>query len=526
MDKVRDVGPVGLVVLVEAQGRSQAFGLGREPDLAEFLGGQLALAAPVVYPALELVHGDLSHHRVQHVLDLAGQHDLAAARFAATVEHRAEGQHLAEHAGGFGQGQRRIGHEVALAAGQHLMHAVAEFVRQGHDVAGPALVVQQQVGVGTRYGRVGESARGLAGPHRRVDPVGIEEAPADRRQIRREGTVGREHGLARLVPGDAAVLVVGQRRVAVPVVELVLAHPFGLERVVAVREARIGVLDRRDQGLDHVVLDEVAQVAGRHRAGEGPPPVLDLLVLGQGVGDQREDSRVLAQHLAERLGGGLAFGAVAAGQLVEDLGVGQVLTLEWKAQPGHGLVEQPGPGRAAGHVLLVQQPFQFVRELVGAHGPHVAQPGGVARQFRGGELLFEKRVLDPVEFQGEEQGLGRDCRHPLSHGLVEASALGIGHIAGIEKLGIAHDPPEDLVDLLVGPHGGPQGLAVQRRQPAFVGAAEVLRRGLAARQVTLQDIGPRIRVEVAEVPTGQCPEILVLDAAAGVSGRIGHASSP
>jgi hypothetical protein len=50
-------------------------------------------------------------------------------------EQRAEGQHLAEDGGGFGQRQRRRRHQRALRAGQHLMHAVAELVGERHHVA-------------------------------------------------------------------------------------------------------------------------------------------------------------------------------------------------------------------------------------------------------------------------------------------------------------------------------------------------------------------------------------------------------
>ena len=57
---------------------------------------------------------------------------------------------------------------------------------------------------------------------------------------------------------------------------------------------------------DHLVLDDVAEVHRRLRARVLAPAVLDLLVLGQRIGDQREDRDVVALHLAERLGGVLA----------------------------------------------------------------------------------------------------------------------------------------------------------------------------------------------------------------------------
>ena len=65
-------------------------------------------------------------------------------------EQRAEGQHLAEDRGGLGQGQRRIGHQRALRPRQHLMHAMAQLMGQRHHVAGAAVVVQQDIGMGAR----------------------------------------------------------------------------------------------------------------------------------------------------------------------------------------------------------------------------------------------------------------------------------------------------------------------------------------------------------------------------------------
>ena len=48
---------------------------------------------------------------------------------------------------------------------QHLMHAVAELVRQRHHVARLALVVEQHIRMRRRHGRMREGARLLAGPH-------------------------------------------------------------------------------------------------------------------------------------------------------------------------------------------------------------------------------------------------------------------------------------------------------------------------------------------------------------------------
>ena len=82
-----------------------------------------------------------------------------------------ERQHLAEHARGLGERQRRRRHQRAVGRGQHLMHAVAEFVRERHHVARLALIIEQHIRMRRRRGRMREGARRLARPHRRVDPA-------------------------------------------------------------------------------------------------------------------------------------------------------------------------------------------------------------------------------------------------------------------------------------------------------------------------------------------------------------------
>src|SRR3546814_7066279 len=106
MDEMREIAPEAVVIRIEAESRAEALLLHVHPDLADAVGRQLALTAGGMDVALELEEGGLADHRVQHVLDLGGQHDLAALRTRG-IEQRAEGELLAEHRGRLGQGQRR-----------------------------------------------------------------------------------------------------------------------------------------------------------------------------------------------------------------------------------------------------------------------------------------------------------------------------------------------------------------------------------------------------------------------------------
>ena len=63
------------------------------------------------------------------------------------------------------------------------MNSVPQFVRECHDIAWSALVVEQHVGVRRRDGRMRERAGRLAWSHRRVDPIVLEEALRNRRHF-------------------------------------------------------------------------------------------------------------------------------------------------------------------------------------------------------------------------------------------------------------------------------------------------------------------------------------------------------
>src|SRR3546814_12821629 len=85
--------------------------------------------------------------------------------------------------GGFGERQRRVGHELALRRRQKLVHAVAELVGERHHVARLAVIVEQEVGMRARHRRMGEGPRRLAWPWRRIDPACVEERAAEDRRV-------------------------------------------------------------------------------------------------------------------------------------------------------------------------------------------------------------------------------------------------------------------------------------------------------------------------------------------------------
>ncbi len=241
-----------------------------------------------------------------------------------------------------------------MSRGEHLVHAVTELVRERHHVARAAVVIEQDVWVRRGHGRVREGAARLARPERGIDPRPLEETAADLRHFGAERRVGIEHAAPRRIPVDLTVVVLRQRRVAIPVLQPGQAKPARLQGVIAMRKRRIAFRHRRDQRIDHLVLDHVGAVAVAARARIVPPRVDDLLVLGERVGDQREQLQVLAERLADGAPGGLAHTAISVGELVESVSDGQLLARHRDAHPGDRLVEQPAPGAAAGNFFLVQ----------------------------------------------------------------------------------------------------------------------------------------------------------------------------
>src|SRR5207245_9100040 len=110
------------------------------------------------------------------------------------------------------------------------------------------------------------------------------------------------------------------------------------------------VAHRRDQRVDDFILDEISQVARRDRPGKPPPAILDLLVPGERVGDQRKGPRVFAQHFANSQCSLAANLWIAVGEEVERLGFGQLLTTDRESEVGDGFVEEAWPGGPRRHM--------------------------------------------------------------------------------------------------------------------------------------------------------------------------------
>ena len=180
-----DVGPPQAVVVAQGDGVTEHRPLGGKPQLAEFLGGQLApLPSALVHARFERMHGHLAEDSGKDRLEFLADKGPARLRARDQIDLGLEHKHLGEYRGGLGQHQRRVAVVEALGRGQLLVYAVAEFVGHRGHVARVAGVVDQDVRVRLGHAGMGKGPAPLARQHRGVDPAFREEPLGDGPHLR------------------------------------------------------------------------------------------------------------------------------------------------------------------------------------------------------------------------------------------------------------------------------------------------------------------------------------------------------
>ncbi len=241
-------------------------------------------------PALERIERDLAHHRVDHVLDLGREHRLALLGVRiGRRQQPLEGQHLAEHARGFRQRQRRRRHQRTVRRRQHLMHAVTQFMRQRHHVARLALIVEQHIGVRRRRR---SDARRRPAPCPARTGASIQRSSKKRCGDRRPCAARSRHRRSSTVSCASAQPIwrmrrERQRRVAVPVRRASSCRTTS----PSTRNSDATAADRpRAPTPPAHRRPRARRGSTRWRAvgdvGEAAPAIGDFLVLGERVGDR------------------------------------------------------------------------------------------------------------------------------------------------------------------------------------------------------------------------------------------------
>ena len=144
--------------------------------------------------------------------------------------------------------------------------------------------------------------------------------------------VGTQHSLFGIFPCDHLLLDLGKWCVAIPVIEGFNAEPFGFELVIAMGQARIGGLHRRNERIYHFAFHPIGKMTRIRNIGKTAPSVGNILVLGQSIGDERENPQIIFECISQSLRGALALGTVDILHLVQNRFDGQFLAIERKAQ--------------------------------------------------------------------------------------------------------------------------------------------------------------------------------------------------
>ncbi len=250
-------------------------------------------------------------------------------------------------------------------------------------------------------------------------------------------------------------------------VEPLLAEPSGFQRVIAMREARIGVGHRLDQRLDDLALDPIGEVPRIRHVGEFSPPVGDFLVLGERARDESEQAQVRAERGGERVRRRLAFRRVRVLKLAEQRLEREALALEVESQRRRRVVEQPIPRGAAADRLLQEQSLEIIGQLMGLLLADVLEPWTVMPERWRSHRRLEPRVVDAVELELEEQEIAGERRHAFVRVAVELRPAGVAGVGGIEERRIGHDAPGQILHRFVGPDRGGERLARVRTVGEF-----------------------------------------------------------
>ncbi len=221
--------------------------------------------------------------------------------------------------------------------------------------------------------------------------------------------------------------VVGERRHAVVEREPVEPEEARLERVVALDDV-VAVHDRVDERLHGLVGGVVRQVARRDPGLVAAETVVDRLVDGDRVEDERARSQTGLEGDRHGLGGAPALVAIRGVELRHRLLEADLVAVEVDLDRAEQLVVQAIPGAEAGDRLLREDLLLRLGEDVRPELPNRPEPVApalelVAREERLGLVVLERRELEP-----EEEELRVDRRALLRQARDERAALRVGHV--------------------------------------------------------------------------------------------------
>ena len=269
------------------------------------------------------------------------------------------------------------------------------------------------------------------------------------------------------------------------------------------RQLGVSGAHRFDKGRDDFRFNAVGKMPRVGNVLEATPAVGNVLVLGERIGDQREQPQVFREGLGQRLGPRLALGFVFVLQQVERWLERQRLAIHLIAHAGHRFVVQPVEGTRRGLRFFEEEFFQLVVKLKGFLHAEVVDPRFVMRQRRTFERLCKCCVIDAIEFELEKQQLRRDFGELGVDVAIELGAGRVGRVAYIIKLRIGAGAAQKIRQCLIGLERLGQFRPVQGGEPAAIFFGEGLGRRLALLHVRRKLRIVRRGVEIGEIPFGE-----------------------
>ena len=99
----------------------------------------------------------------------------------------------------------------------------------------------------------------------------------------------------------------------------------------------------------------------------------------------------------------------------------------------------------------MKQLLDAILELIRLVLAQILDPRAIMPEFGRLHRAFDHGIVDPVEFEREEQQMHRRIRQPLGDVAVEFGDRGIDAVAGMNQTGIGPETPGEIVDRLVAP---------------------------------------------------------------------------
>ena len=202
--------------------------------------------------------------------------------------------------------------------------------------------------------------------------------------------------------------------------QLVLAHPFSLDREIAVRETWKGVGHSRRQRINNWILHVIRLVPTANGAIIGPPTILGFLGLDPHIHNHGQNARIVAQNTANFLGSLATFVGRGIRQPLKGLGIVQHLVIQMEFHCRHRFIKQTRPRIATGRPAFVDVTLKLFAQLKRLAAANTAEPASVTRN--GGVTLpgVDHSLVDGVELEIKKHKFARNTRVSLHHVLLKA----------------------------------------------------------------------------------------------------------